>query len=166
MKRKEVNTKTLNRCVRTSYFIGLPCGLLCIFCTILIIFVGASDSILLFIFLINYGVPTIGLCIAFLFALYVATKIAYTALEKENSIWLVSFKYAATVNSICWGTFMVLVLFNVDEDILMFLVPPALLCIVCTLLTSVSLGLFMAHQMSVYRHNALQLEASAVSFKK
>ncbi|SFU52427.1 hypothetical protein SAMN05216480_10616 [Pustulibacterium marinum] len=159
MERRGVKNKTLHKCLRASYFIGFPCGLLFIYGTLLLIFVGGADSILLFIFIINYAIPTVGLCIAFLFALYFATKVAYTALEKENSIWLVSFKYSATVNIICWGTFILLLLFNIDKEVLMFLVPPVLMCIVCTLLTSVSLGLFMAHQMSVYYNNALRLVA-------
>lgn len=93
----------------------------------------------------GYGIPTIGLIIAFLISLWFGGKLAYLNIQNGKSLLLTSFNYSAVVNVIIWTTFCLIVGLTATEESFLMMIPPITAFFVCTALTTFSIGLILAY---------------------
>ena len=91
-----------------------------------------------------YRISTIGLLVAFLIALWVGGKLAYHNIKRGKSLLLTSFKYSTVVNLIIWTTFCLIVGLTVVEEMFLMMIPPIIAFVVCTILTTFSIGLLIS----------------------
>jgi hypothetical protein len=129
-----------------SYLIGAPTGIITIFVcfTIPVMLTGEGLST---IFLIDvYGKSILGLIISFLIVLGFAGHLASIDIEKRTSLLKTSFKYSLTVNAIIWLIFIVLTFFNREfENHLLIVTIPILAFIICTIITTFTVGLLICY---------------------
>ena len=93
----------------------------------------------------TYGISTIGLVVAFLIALWIGGKLAYENIKSGKSLLLTSFKYSTVVNLIIWATFFLIVGLTVTEEKFLMMIPPIIAFVVCTILTTFSIGLLISY---------------------
>jgi hypothetical protein len=137
--------KKLKQSILTSYLIGAPIGILTVAATIWIPLLLTGEGLLTIAILGAYGVSTVGLVIAFLVALWFGGKLAHKNIKNGKSLILTSFKYSAVVNLIIWTTFCLIVGLTVTEERFLMMIPPIIAFIVCTILTTFSIGLLIAY---------------------
>jgi hypothetical protein len=137
--------KKLKQSILTSYLIGAPIGILTVVATIWIPLLLTGEGLLTIAILGTYGISTIGLVVAFLIALWIGGKVAYRNTKRGKSLVLTSFKYSAVVNVIIWTTFCLIVGLTVMEERFLMMIPPIIAFVVCTILTTFSIGLLIAY---------------------
>lgn len=145
--------KKLKQSILTSYLIGAPIGILSIIATILFIMTG--EGVMTFLIYEMYGIPIVGLVIAFLIALWIGGKLAYKNIKNGKSLLLISFKYSTVVNLIIWTTFCLIVGILVREERFMMMIPPIIAFVVCTVLTTFSIGLLISYVIKRINNNRL-----------
>lgn len=128
-----------------SYLIATPVGLL----TILFVFITpvalTGEGIMTMGMLAIYGKATIGLIVSFLVALGIGGHNAVKDLENKRSLIKTSYRYSLTVNTIIWTTFILLTIFDNKNDFLIFLLPPIIAFIICTTITTFTIGLLVCY---------------------
>lgn len=135
----------LKQSILTSYIIGAPIGLFVVFATIFVPGLLFGEGLLTIAILGTYGISTIGLVIAFLIALGMGGKLAYKNIKSGKSILLTSFKYATVVNVIIWSTFCIIIGLTVKEERFLMMIPPIIAFLLCTILTTFSIGLLISY---------------------
>jgi len=148
--------KKLKQSILTSYLIGAPIGILTIIATIWIPLLLTGEGLLTIVILETYGSSTIGLVVAFLIALWLGGKIAYQNIKSGKSLLLTSFKYSTVVNLIIWTTFCLIIGLTVAEERFLMMIPPIIAFVVCTILTTFSIGLLISYM--IKRINNKQTE--------
>ena len=130
----------------TSYLIGTPVGLITVFIVFSIPVMLTGEGLATMAMVGVYGKAILGLIISFLIALGVAGHIATTNLEKQNSLLKTAFKYSLTVNLIIWTVFILLtVADNFASDFWLYLIPPIVAFLICTTMTTFTLGLLICY---------------------
>ena len=129
----------------TSYLIGAPIGIFVVFATIFVPSFLFGEGLMTIVILGTYGISTIGFVVAFLIALWIGGKLAYKNIKSGKSLLLTSFKYSTVVNLIIWTTFCLIVGFTVTEERFLMMIPPIIAFVVCTILTTFTIGLLIAY---------------------
>ena len=137
--------KKLKQSILTSYLIGAPIGILTVVASIWIPLLLTGEGLLTIAILGTYGISTIGLVIAFLVALWIGGKLAHKNIKNGKSLLLTSFKYSSVVNLIIWTTFCVIIGLTVTEERFLMMIPPIIAFVVCTGLTTFSIGLIISY---------------------
>ena len=140
--------------ISTSYFIGTPIGLLTIFFVFITPVALTGEGLATMGMVAIYGKAIIGLIISFLVALCVGGHNAVTDLENQKSLIKTSFRYSLTVNSIIWTVFILLTILDNNSNFLTFLVPPIMAFIICTAITTFTIGLLVCHTIKKRTTNA------------
>lgn len=143
-------TKQLKQSILTSYLIGIPAGFLTIAITLLAPSMLTGEGILTMGILGAYGIPTIGLAITFLAALWIGGKLAFTDIKERKSLILISFRYSVMVNAIIWTVFCAITAWQTGE--LVLIIPPLIAFIACTILTTFSIGLLIVYIIKRINH--------------
>jgi hypothetical protein len=154
--------KKLKQSILTSYLIGAPIGILTVIATIWIPLLLTGEGLMTIVILGTYGISTIGLVVAFLIALWIGGKLAYRNIKSGKSLLLTSFKYSTVVNLIIWTTFCLIIGLNVMEERFLMMIPPIIAFVVCTVLTTFSIGLLIAYVIKRINNKPTELENSAV----
>jgi biotin transporter BioY len=108
----------------------------------------------------TYGISTIGLIVAFLIALWIGGKLAYNNIKSGKSLLLTSFKYATVVNLIIWTTFCLIIGLTVTEERFLMMIPPIIAFVVCTVLTTFSIGLLISYIIKRIDNKPIVLKSS------
>jgi len=137
--------KKLTKSILASYLIGLPIGILTIIMTIWIPLLLTGEGLLTIAVVGAYGISTIGLVVSFLIALWFGGKLAYKNINNGNSLILISFKYSIIVNLIIWATFCIIIGLSAKSEIFLKMIPAIIAFIVCTILTTFSIGLLISY---------------------
>ena len=137
--------KKLKQSILTSYLIGAPIGIFVVFATIFVPSFLFGEGLMTIVILGTYGISTIGFVVAFLIALWIGGKLAYKNIKSGKSLLLTSFKYSTVVNLIIWTTFCLIVGFTVTEERFLMMIPPIIAFVVCTILTTFTIGLLIAY---------------------
>lgn len=137
--------KKLKQSILTSYLIGAPIGILTVIATFWIPLLLTGEGLLTIVIIGTYGISTVGLVIAFLVALWIGGKLAYRNIQNGKSLLLTSFKYSSVMNLIIWTTFGVIVGLTATEERFLMMIPPFIAFVVCTILTTFSIGLLIAY---------------------
>lgn len=137
--------KQLKQSILISYLIGAPIGLFVTLATILVPGFLFGEGLLTIVVFGTYGIPTIGLVVAFLIALWIGGKLAYENIKKGKSLILTSFKYSAIVNLIIWTTFCLIIGLTAREEKFLMMIPPVIAFVVCTILTTFSIGFLISY---------------------
>ena len=145
--------KGLKKSILTSYLIGAPIGLIVVFATILVPSFLFGEGLLTIAILGTYGISTIGLVVAFLIALWIGGKIAYKNINNGKSLLLTSFKYSTTVNLIIWTTFCLIIGLTITEEKFLMMIPPIIAFVICTILTTFSIGLLISYMIKRIKIN-------------
>ncbi len=112
------NNRSLRRSILISYLIGLPSGLSFSFFALYFSFKNLDEGLPIIGFISIYGIPFMGLFIAFFIALKIASRKAFSNLKQGKSILYTSFLYSLRVNLIIWGAFITTgLLFHVLSNI-------------------------------------------------
>ena len=135
----------LRKSILTSYLIGAPIGIFAIASLIIIPSFITGEGLLTMVMLGVYSNPIIGLVISFLIALWIGGKLAFENINNGKSLILTSFKYSVIVNLIIWSTFCIIILLSNEEDKLIVIIPPIIAFIVCTILTTFTIGLLICY---------------------
>ena len=135
----------LKQSILTSYLIGAPIGLFVVFATIFVPSFLFGEGLLTIVILGTYKISIIGLVISFMFALWIGGKLAFKNITSGKSLLLTSFKYSAVVNLIIWTTFCLIIGLTVTEERFLMMIPAIIAFIVCTILTTFSIGLLISY---------------------
>jgi len=154
--------KKLKQSILTSYLIGTPIGILTVIATIWIPLLLTGEGLLTIVIIGTYGISTIGLVVAFLIALWIGGKLAYQYIKRGKSLLLTSFKYSTVVNLIIWTTFCLIVGLTVTEERFLMMIPPIIAFVVCTILTTFSIGLLIAYVIKRINNKPTELQKSSV----
>jgi hypothetical protein len=154
--------KKLKQSILTSYLIGTPIGILTVIATIWIPLLLTGEGLLTIVIIGTYGISTIGLVVAFLIALWIGGKLAYQNIKRGKSLLLTSFKYSTVVNLIIWTTFCLIVGLTVTEERFLMMIPPIIAFVVCTILTTFSIGLLIAYVIKRINNKPTELQKSSV----
>lgn len=125
--------KFINIGIATSYLIGLPIGFITTFRVLSFegggIFAGAA----------------LGLLVAFVYSLWFAGKSIAENIQKDEGLLKTSYIYSLTVNKIIWSVFCaMMVIQNLRVPSLEVFLIPIVAFLVCTGLTTISIGLLIA----------------------
>ncbi len=134
----------LKKSILISYLIGAPIGIIIIGLTIFLPAFLVGEGIFLMLVLGIYGKAIAGLLISFLIALWIGGKLAFENIKTGKSLILTSFKYSSVINSIIWSVFILIVLITCEESTMYFIIPPIIAFIVCTIITTFTIGLLIA----------------------
>ncbi|MBC3846675.1 hypothetical protein H8K90_09820 [Winogradskyella echinorum] len=137
--------KKLKHSILTSYLIGAPIGIIIVFATIFVPSFLFGEGLMIIVILGTYGISTIGLVVAFIISLWIGGKVAYKNIKNGKSLLLTSFKYSTLVNAIIWTTFCLIISITVKEEKILMMVPPIFAFVVCTVLTTFSIGLLISY---------------------
>ena len=152
--------KKLKQSILTSYLIGAPIGILTIVATFWIPLLLTGEGLLTIVILGAYGISTIGLVVAFLIALWVGGKLAHENIINGKSLILTSFKYSTVVNLIIWATFCLIVSLTVTEERFLMMIPPIIAFVVCTILTTFTIGLLIAYVIKRINNKPTELKGT------
>ena len=126
----------------TSFCVGLPFGLLAVATATILPMVLSGEGLFSLGLMGIYGKATIGLVAAFLFSLWYAGRDIARHLADGAGLLRTSFKYSYSVNAVIWLVFMILTLVqNPTPVTILLLIPPVIAFLICTALTTVSIGL-------------------------
>ncbi len=150
--------KKLKQSILTSYLIGAPIGILTVIATIWIPLLLTGEGLLTMVIIGTYGASTVGLVIAFLIALWIGGKLAHKNINNGKSLILTSFKYSTIVNLIIWTTFCLIVGITVTKEIFLMMIPPIIAFVVCTILTTFSIGLLIAYVIKQINNKPAELK--------
>lgn len=142
---------TFKKNIITAYLISVPLGLGTILLFSIIPAAISGEGLASMFLIFTYGWAIIGLTISFLIAIYFGSKKAHQCLVNNKSLLSASYEFSVTINTIIWGTFIILcILQNLRSHFILYIMPPLIAYIVCTLLTTFSIGLLMAY---LFRRN-------------
>lgn len=150
--------KKLNQSIMASYLIGAPIGIFVVFATIYVPSFIFGEGLMTIVILGTYGISTIGLVVAFLIALWIGGKLAYQNIKSGKSLLLTSFKYSIVVNLIIWTTFCLVVGLTVTEERFFMMIPPIIAFVVCTVLTTFSIGLLISYMIKRINNRPTELK--------
>lgn len=150
--------KKLKQSILTSYLIGAPIGIFVVFATIFVPSFLFGEGLMTIVILGTYGISTIGLIVAFLIALCIGGKLAYNNIKSGKSLLLTSFKYAIVVNLIIWTTFCLIIGLTVTEERFLMMIPPIIAFVVCTILTTFSIGLLISYMIKRINNKQTELK--------
>jgi hypothetical protein len=136
--------KKLKQSIIASYLIGAPIGILTVIATIWIPLLLTGEGLLTMVIIGTYEASSVGLVIAFVIALWIGGKLAHENINNGKSLILTSFKYSTIVNLIIWTTFCLIVGITATEERFLMMIPPIIAFVVCTILTTFSIGLLIA----------------------
>ena len=153
--------KKLKQSILTSYLIGAPIGILVVFATIFIPSFLFGEGLMTIVIIGTYGISIIGLVVAFLIALWIGGKLAYKNIKRRKSLLLTSFKYSAVVNIIIWTTFCLIIGVTVKEERFLMMIPPIIAFVVCTVLTTFTIGLLISYVIKRINNKPTELKKSA-----
>jgi len=129
-----------------SYLIGTPIGLFTIFIVSAIPMALTGEGLGTMLLFHTYGKAILGLIISFLISLGIGGHNASVDIEKQKTLLKTSFKYSLTVNTIIWTVFILLTAFNNEKkDLWLFIIPPIIAFIFCTIMTTFTLGLLICY---------------------
>jgi hypothetical protein len=137
--------KKLKQSIIASYLIGAPIGILTVIATIWIPLLLTGEGLLTMVIIGTYEASSVGLVIAFVIALWIGGKLAHENINNGKSLILTSFKYSTIVNLIIWTTFCLIVGITATEERFLMMIPPIIAFVVCTILTTFSIGLLIAY---------------------
>lgn len=137
--------KKLKQSILTSYLFGAPIGFFVVFATIFVPSFLLGEGLMTIVIFGTYGISTIGLIVAFLIALWIGGKLSYNNIKSGKSLLLTSFKYSTVVNLIIWTTFCLIIGLTVTEERFLMMIPPIIAFVVCTVLTTFSIGLLISY---------------------
>lgn len=137
--------KKLKQSILTSYLIGVPIGVMVVLATIWLPILITGEGLLTMLVILLYKFSITGLVIAFLIALWFGGKLAYENIKKGESLLLTSFKYSTLINLIIWITFCFILGFTESENILFLMILPIIAFVICTILTTFSIGLLISY---------------------
>ena len=137
--------KKLKQSILTSYMIGTPIGIFVVFATIFVPGFLFGEGLMTIAILGAYGISTIGLIVTFLIALWIGGKLAYNNIKNGKSLLLTSLKYSTVVNLIIWTTFCLIIGLTVEEEKFLMMIPPIIAFVICTILTTFSIGLLISY---------------------
>jgi|TARA_B110001450_G_C17413371_1_gene396733 hypothetical protein len=137
--------KKLKQSILASYLIGAPIGILTVIATIWIPLLLTGEGLLTMVIIGTYEASSVGLVIAFVIALWIGGKLAHENINNGKSLILTSFKYSTIVNLIIWTTFCLIVGITATEERFLMMIPPIIAFVVCTILTTFSIGLLIAY---------------------
>lgn len=135
----------LRKSLLNSYLIGLPMGLSWIGLTILVPTFFTNEGLLTMIMLASFGKAIIGLSIAFLFSLWIGAIVAKKRIENGDKLILTSFKYSTIINFIIWTVFGIIAELEPESEWQSILIS-LMAFIICTVLTTISIGLVISHR--------------------
>ncbi len=150
--------KKLKQSILTSYLIGAPIGIFVVFATIFVPSFLFGEGLITIAILGTYGVSTIGLVVAFLVALWIGGKLAHKNIKNGKSLILTSFKYSAVVNLIIWMTFCLIVGLTITEERFLMMIPPIIAFVVCTILTTFTIGLLITYMIKRINNKPTELK--------
>lgn len=150
--------KKLKQSILTSYLIGAPIGIFVVFATIFVPSFLFGEGLMIIVVLGIYGISTIGLVVSFLIALWFGGKLAYKNIKSGKSLLLTSFKYSIVVNLIIWTTFCLIVGLTVVEGKFLMMIPPIIAFVVCTILTTFSIGLLISYMIRRINNKLTELK--------
>ncbi len=140
--------------ISTSYLIGTPIGLIAICFVFLIPATLTGEGLATMGMVAIYGKAIIGLVVSFLIALGIGGHNAVKDLEIQKSLIKTSFRYSLTVNTIIWTVFILFTILDNNKDFLTFLLPPIIAFIICTTITTFTLGLLICYTIKKRTTNA------------
>ena len=155
--------KKLKQSILTSYLIGLPIGIMTVIAFAWLPLLISGEGLFTMLFLRIYGYSTIGLIVSFLISLWIGGKLAYKNIHQGNSLLLTSLKYSTIVNLIIWTTFCVIIGVTADEDKLLMMIPPITAFVLCTLLTTFSIGLLISYIIKLINNKPADLSITAAN---
>ena len=130
--------------ILTSYLIGLPSGLITIFIVFVFPAVITGEGLATMGLIFVYGKAIIGLIISFIIALATGGHYASKDIQSKKPLIKASFKYSLIVNSIIWISFIVIMIIETEkEQLVIFLIPPLIAFILCTAISTFTIGLFI-----------------------
>jgi bacteriorhodopsin len=150
--------KKLKQSIMTSYLIGAPIGIFVVCATIFVPSFLFGEGLMTIVILGTYGISTIGLVVAFLIALWIGGKLAYKNIKSGKSLLLTSFKYSTAVNLIIWTTFCLIIGLTVAEERFLMMIPPIIAFVVCTILTTFSIGLLISYMIKRINNKQTELK--------
>lgn len=128
----------------TSVKIGAPIGLVSMFFGLLMPATLFGEGFILAMAAPLLVYPTLGLIISFLIILWYAGRRATDNLAKGQNLFLVSIKYSATINSVIWTVFYLVLLFvtkGVGAETFLYL--PVVFLIIGVIMAPLTIGLFI-----------------------
>jgi hypothetical protein len=137
-----------------SYLAGTPVGLITVFIVFTIPIMLTGEGLATMALIGVYGKAILGLLISFLVALGIGGHNATVDIENKKSLLKTSFKYSLTVNSIIWTVFVLLTIFNNEKSFWLILTLPIVAFILCTIITTFTLGLFICYMIKKRVTNA------------
>jgi hypothetical protein len=149
-----------NKCIITSYAIGLPIGLITIVIFIIIPVLISGEGLLSILLSGIYGKATIGLTTSFIFALYFGGIQIFKNLDSKESILTASFNYSLIINLIIWGTFIAITIIDNYKDFnFLIIFPPLILFAICLLFSPFTIGLIVTKflQKKYFEENEVEL---------
>lgn len=135
----------LKQSILTSYLFGAPIGIFVVFAMIFVPSFLFGEGLMTIVILGTYGISIIGLVVTFLIALWIGGKLAYRNIKSGKSVLMTSFKYSTVVNLIIWTTFCLIIGLTVTEERFLMMIPPIIAFVVCTVLTTFSIGLLISY---------------------
>lgn len=148
----------LKQSILTSYLIGAPIGIIVVFATIFVPSFLFGEGLMTIVILGTYGISTIGLIVAFLVALWIGGKLAYKNIKSGKSLLLTSFKYSTVVNLIIWITFCLIIGLTVTKERFLMMIPSIIAFVVCTVLTTFSIGLLISFMIKRINNKQTELK--------
>ncbi|MFD1293809.1 hypothetical protein ACFQ5N_08180 [Lutibacter holmesii] len=155
--------KKLKKSILTSYMIGAPIGIFVVLATIFVPSFLFGEGLMTIAILGTYGISTIGLISAFLIALWIGGKLAYNSIKNRKSLLLTSLKYSTVVNLIIWTTFCLIIGLTVEEEKFLMMTPPIIAFVICTILTTFSIGLLISYVIKQINDKPFKLENTAAN---
>lgn len=154
--------KSLRKSILTSYIIGLPIGLLFVASIIVLPPLLSGEGLLSFIMLTLYGKAIVGLVVSFIIVLWFGGILAQKSIKKGNSLLLTSFKYSLLINIVIWTVFSFVASFNKDNEFGFFLIP-LIAFTICTIITTITIGLVIANRTRTVVRNASNEEITTAN---
>ena len=137
-------SKEQSKSIITSYVLGAPIGIFVLFFISLISFFTYGSVIPVLAIAVNVFSMT-GLIISFLIALWVGGKLAYAYINMGKSLLFTSFRYSIIVNVIIGAVFCLVIGLTVEKQDQGMLIIPVIALVLCTIITTFSLGLLIAY---------------------
>ena len=152
--------KRIKKSILISYLIGLPIGLLFVGAVIVLPVIITDEGLFTLVMLGTYWLSTIGLVISFIIVLWFGGITVHKSIENGNSLLLTSFKYSLLINLIIWTVFCLIIVFtiNAEEGIYGIIIPPIIAFVVCTILTTLTIGLIISYVIKLKNGKDMDIE--------
>jgi len=132
--------------IMISLLVGLPIGLFVVVVMYMLPMWFTGEGIVTMIINGVYGKAIEALVLSFIIGLWIGGSNAFSDLSKSRSLLFSSFKYSITVNSIIWASFIIVTAMNnTEKGSMLFIIPPIIAFIICTVGTTFTLGLLICY---------------------